>query len=314
MLHGPGDAEAYRTVTTPQACDSGAAYSDTFASRVFSCYTVIRKGCGVNSREPALRISAAVQPGFAHMLRRPQERDSGVQRGWLMGRSYENPENLWVLEACSEETRRRFLEQGRVLCCPKGRVCIRAREENPDIFFILGGKVQIYNLTKCGQKKILFILGRNGIANESLVGSFNTIFCETIEDCAFFVIPREALLALMEKDFGLTRALFAYQERKLWRLGHQLKNTVGSIYLERKLASKLWKLGRDFGVDTEKGRMIDMDLSVTFLADLLGVPRETASRTCRKLIGFGLIRMERKRIYIPDSRKMALFYRKGSVD
>ena len=50
-----------------------------------------------------------------------------------------------------------------------------------------------------------------------------------------------------------------------------------------------------------------MDLPVTFLADLLGIPRETASRVCGKLQDFGLIIMEKKKIYIPDPAKMAAY-------
>ena len=227
---------------------------------------------------------------------------------------YKDLEKLWVLKDCSSSTCRRFIQYGKIVTYPRGYQCIRAREDNSVIFFILDGKVQIYNLTKCGKKKILFVLGKNNIANESLVGDFNTIFCETIEKSSFFVIRREVLLSLMEADFTFTKALFGYQERKLWRLGHQLKNTVGSIYLERKLASKLWKLARDFGIPAERGILIDMDLSVTFLADLLGAPRETTSRVCRKLTEYGLIHMEKKKIYIPDTAKMSAFYKTGKLD
>lgn len=223
------------------------------------------------------------------------------------------PDSFWALNGCAPETVRLFQQSGEILICPKGCLCLRAREENTRIYFLLEGKVQIYNLTKCGKKKILFVLGKNSIANESLVGSWNTIFCETMEPCRFYMISRESLLTLMEQDFALTRTLFLYQERKLWRLEHQLKNTMGSIYLERKLASKLWKLARDFGITTEQGILIDMPLSITFLADLLGAPRETTSRVCRKLSDYGLIRMSRKQIWIPDPEKMAFFYKNSSL-
>lgn len=227
---------------------------------------------------------------------------------------HKTPEQLWVLKESHPDTRSRFLKLGKTAAYPKGHLCLRAREDNENVFFILEGKVQIYNLTKCGNKKILFILGKDNIANESLVGSRNTIYCETIEPCRFFVIQQKLLLSLMEEDFVLTSALLAYQERKLWRLEHQLKNTVGSIYLERKLASKLWKLARDFGIPTEKGTLIDIDMSITFLADLLGAPRETTSRVCRKLTDYGLILMERKKIYIPSREKIVFFYKNGVLN
>lgn len=222
----------------------------------------------------------------------------------------ERIEQLWLLKDLREETRSQFLQLGRIAVYPKGHLCLRGQEENSDIFFILDGKVQIYTLTKCGKKKILFVLGRDNIANDSILYPSKVIFCETMEQCRFYLIRRELLLSLMEKDFPLTKALLEYQERKVFRLEHQLQNTVGSIYLERRLASKLWKLARDYGRPTDKGTLIDMDLSVTFLSDLLGAPRETTSRVCKKLADQGLIFMEKKRIYIPDMERMAVFHTK----
>ncbi len=219
-------------------------------------------------------------------------------------------EHLWILKGIKPDTRRTFLQAGKTVSCPKGHLCLREREKDPNIFFILDGKVQIYTLTKCGKKKILYILGQDNIANDSFLYDSNTIYCETMDLCHFYLVPRQILLALMEKDLQLMKSLFAYQEKKLARLERQLKNTVGSIYLERRLASKLWKLARDFGQPTNKGVLIDMDLTITFLSDLLGAPRETTSRVCKKLVGQGLIVIEKKKILITDMERMASFHKK----
>lgn len=225
-------------------------------------------------------------------------------------KKYIEPNSLWLLKDLSPATRDHFLQIGRTASYPKGHLCLREREEDPPIFFILDGKVQIYTLTKCGKKKILFILGPDNIANDSFLYNANTVYCETLEPCRFYLVPRGPLLALMESDHALTRSLFIYQERKLSRLERQLKNTVGSIYLERRLASKLWKLARDFGRPTDRGILIDMDLTITFLSDLLGAPRETTSRVCKKLVGQGLIVIEKKKIFITDMERMASFHKK----
>lgn len=217
------------------------------------------------------------------------------------------PDQLIFLADCRPETKKNFLGHGLVLSCPKGHLCLRAGEDNHSLFFILDGKVSIYNLTKAGGRKILFVLGSGHLANENMTGEYNSIFCEALEPCLLFKIPRKKVLSLMEQDFALTHAFLTYQEQKIRRLEYQLKNTVGNIYLERKLASKLWKLARDFGVPTRQGILIDMDLSVTFLADLLGVPRENASRACRKFCSLGLIRMDKKKILIPNPEKLRLW-------
>jgi CRP-like cAMP-binding protein len=216
---------------------------------------------------------------------------------------------LDLLADCRPETKNIFLAQGTAVTCPKGHLCLRAGEDNHSLYFLLNGKVIIYNLTKNGGRKILFVLGNGHLANESITQEYNSVFCETLEPCHLFKIQRKVFLTLMEQDFALARTLLAYQEQKIRRLEYQLKNTVGNVYLERKLASKLWKLARDFGVPSQNGILIDMDLTVTFLADLLGAPRENTSRACRKLCGLGLIHMEKKKITIPDPEQLKLWNR-----
>lgn len=227
--------------------------------------------------------------------------------------NHKSIEQLWILEHCSSHTRQQFAKLGRITAYPKNHHCLRAREKNANIFFILSGKVHIYTLTKNGSKKVLFILGKNHIANGNLTDHYNTTFCETMEPCQMYVIRREHLLSLMEQDFRLTKALLHYQERKLWRLEHQLKNTVGSIYLERKLAAKLWKLARDFGVPVPEGIEINVNLPITLLADMLGAPRETTSRICKLFMDAGLITISKKRITVTAPERMAHFYKTGDM-
>lgn len=76
----------------------------------------------------------------------------------------------------------------------------------------------------------------------------------------------------------------------------------------------LWvgKLSRDFGIPREDGIEIDVTLPVTMLADMLGAPRETTSRLCKRLADCGLIRMSGKRITVTGLEKMSQFYKTGA--
>lgn len=78
----------------------------------------------------------------------------------------------------------------------------------------------------------------------------------------------------MKESFPLTQAVLDEYERYLWRLAHQLKNTSGSMVTERKIAAKLWKLGRDFGERREEGVYIYLPFTMTLMADFVGVPRK----------------------------------------
>ena len=221
---------------------------------------------------------------------------------------------LPLFRGSSPDTLEQLWRQGKVENFPRGTVLVRAREPLQTVFVQLSGKSMIYNLTHTGKRKIIFVFGPGALLNEHVLNFHDaSLFCETIEASRIFVIPCAWFLNSMEKDFGLVRAVLEAQERKMWRMGHQLKNTMGSIYMERKLAAKLWKLSRDFGKGRPEGIEIDISLTVTFLADMLGAPRETTSRLCKNLSEAGLIRMDRRRIVIINPEKLSHFYQTGEM-
>ena len=54
---------------------------------------------------------------------------------------------------------------------------------------------------------------------------------------------------------------------------------------------------------------IGVSLSITFLADMLGAPRETTSRLCKSLSERGLIQMEKKTIIVRNMDCLSNFYK-----
>ena len=219
-----------------------------------------------------------------------------------------------ALSGIREDSIRKIWDLGKVKRFGKGEVILRAKEDFSYIYFLLSGRVIQYNLTHLGKRKILFVLGPGALLNDHVFDSHaSSIYCDAIEKCMVLIIPKDDYIKLMEKDFSLVRGTMSDQEKKMWRLFHQLKNTVGNIYMERKLAAKLWKLARDFGIPRDGDVEIDINMNVSFLADMLGVPRETASRTLKSLTDFGLIRHVKKRIIVCDWDGLAHFYKTGEI-
>ncbi|MEE1313719.1 MAG: Crp/Fnr family transcriptional regulator [Lachnospiraceae bacterium] len=217
-------------------------------------------------------------------------------------------------EDVSPDTLEYLWKKGKVEVYNKGVLLMRAKEPVNSVYMQLSGKSIIYNLTHTGKRKIIFVFGRGILLNEHIQSFHNaSIYCEIIEKSKVFTVPTADFMYCMQQDFELTKAVLEAQERKIWRLGHQLKNTMGSIYMERKLAAKLWKLARDFGIFHPEGIEIDINMTITFLADMLGAPRETTSRLCKTLTDYGLMKMNKKRIIITNPEKMAIFYKTGKI-
>ena len=224
-------------------------------------------------------------------------------------------EQIKILDNIALKTKEKLLQKGNFQKVPKGTLLIRPHESVASVFFQLTGKSIIYNITHSGKRKILFILGTGELLNEHVLNNCNSsTYCETIDESTVFSIPVVEFMKLMAEDFELTKSILESQEKKMWRLSHQLKNTTSCIYLERKLAAKLWKLSRDFGIERDDGIEIDVNLTITFLADMLGVPRETTSRACSALVENGLIKVNKKRITIIDSKKMSQFFKTGKIE
>ena len=222
--------------------------------------------------------------------------------------------DLPFFQGIAENSLRQLWEAGQVRSFSRGHHLIRAKEQVSALYIQISGKSFVYTLTHQGQRKIHFIFGAGALLNQNTIShSIATSYVETLEPSVIFCIPVEAFERCMREDFDLTRALIGAQERKLWRLEHQMKNTVSSLYMERKLTAKLWKLARDFGVKKPEGIEIDVDFSVSFLADMLGTPRETASRLRNTLVRHGLISVNGRRITVVDPVRVAHFYKTGEL-
>lgn len=221
---------------------------------------------------------------------------------------------LEIFRSIKEETLETISRKGKIVDVEKKKVIFRAKEATTFICIQLKGKSIIYNLTHEGKRKILFICGSGMLLNEHIYNEHTTsMYCEMIEKSEIFMIPCKDFVELMQTDFQFARNVMGAQERKIWRLSHQLKNTMSYIYLEKKLAAKLWKLARDFGIKNEEGVEIDVNMTATFLADMLGVSRETVSRTCAALIENELIKIQKKRIIVKDPDRLAKFYKTGEI-
>ncbi len=222
--------------------------------------------------------------------------------------------DLNFLRGVKEETLEKMWNLGRVEDYNKHNVLFQSRKINDSIYISLSGKCFIYSLSPDGNRKIIFIFGNGVLLNDHIMDSqAPSLYCETMEKCKVFVIPKSKFLNLLEMDFTLVQAVLGIQEWKMRRMGHQLKNTSGRIFMERRLAAKLWKLSRDFGLETQNGIEIDLNLSITFLSDMMGAPRETTSRLCKTLIDNGLIQINKKRITILNPEKMCILYKEGRI-
>ena len=192
---------------------------------------------------------------------------------------------------------------------PKGKILFYERDRVDRIYFILNGKMTMYRMSEEGQKRIIYILNDGEFINEVTFENLPvSISCQAFEDSCILYFLKKDLMEIMSGDFDLTCVIMNSMAKKIRRLYRQLKNTV-SLRMDKKLAAKLWKLSRDYGVKTEEGTLIDLNMSITYLADMLGSTRETVSRCMNGFKKKGMIIFQNRKIIVVDPKVLSLYFR-----
>ncbi|MDS0524262.1 Crp/Fnr family transcriptional regulator [Clostridium sp. SHJSY1] len=206
-----------------------------------------------------------------------------------------------TIEKLCEICNKRELKKGEQLFYDKYKV--------NTIFILLSGKAVLYKISEKAQKKIIFLLGKGCMLNDVILDDLPaSINCEIFEDAEVLSFPKESFIKIMEKDFELTRQVLNSLSKKVRRLYRQIKNST-PIKVEKRVAAKLWKLAKDYGVMKESGVEINLDISITYLADMFGTQRETISRALKVLQGEGLVEIHRKRFVIKNLDNLAMFFK-----
>lgn len=207
------------------------------------------------------------------------------------------------------ETLKTLCEIGVKRIYKKGEHIYRDKEKINNLYIVKSGKVALYKLSESAQKKIVFILGNNKVINALTLDDLpSSINCEVFEEAEILCFDISKFIEVMKNDFELTKIIIDSLAIKVRRLYRQSKNSI-PIKIEKRLAAKLWKLSKDYGVEVENGTLINLNMSITYLADMFGAQRETISRALKILINEGLIINQNKKITVIDRKKLSEFFK-----
>ena len=217
--------------------------------------------------------------------------------------------NIEVFKNLSDET---YEKLGKILRrreLNKKEVLFLEREVVERVYFIEEGKISLFKITESGERKIIFILRKGQMINNVLIdkNKTTTVSCKAFENSKLLECNSKDLLKIMEEDFQLTKNILSHIQNLNRRLYRQLKNSV-SIRMDKKLAAKLYRMGREFGINKDEWTLINADLTITYMADMLGCKRETLSRAMKVLQDKNLVKFENKKIYIKQD-ELSLYFK-----
>ena len=190
----------------------------------------------------------------------------------------------------------------------KGNSLFFEKDTVTSVYIVLKGRVTLFRTLLEGHKKIFFILNEGDIINEVIFDNLPaSVSCEAFEESVILAFNKTDLLNIMSTDFQLTEIIINNMGRKIRRLYRQLKNTA-PINVDKRVAAKLWKLSRDYGIQIDEGTLIDLNISISYLSHMLGSTRETVSRCLKKLEKIGLIKFKGRRIIVMDPEKISKYF------
>lgn len=178
-------------------------------------------------------------------------------------------------------------------------------EGNSDenVYIIKSGKIEVNKCTLNWEERIFFILDTGYILNEEVLLSQKSscaTSCRAFMDSEIYVINKNELIKFMQNDFSVMEYIFLNSNKKLKRTYRQLKNSGTNVNLDKKILSKLWKLSLDYGIEVENGILIDLRISSTIIAKMIGAKRESVSRKLNSLKKSGIIDIKNEKIIILD--------------
>ncbi len=217
--------------------------------------------------------------------------------------------NIPLFRAARSSTLEELISYAMLKHYKKGEHLFFDQDDVRQVYFLADGTVSLYKLNQSHMKKVIFIYGAGAMLNEVILDDKPTsVNCEFLSDARVVSFDARKFLSFCEQDFGLTKAVMDSMALKIRRLYHQMKNTVNTLRGDKRIAAKLWKLSLDHGVPCKYGIKIGFELTITFLADLLGSKRETVSRQLKMLTDQNLVIVNKKRFIIPDRDKLLEYF------
>jgi CRP-like cAMP-binding protein len=192
----------------------------------------------------------------------------------------------------------------------KNEIIFYEKIDNDYFYYLVYGKVNLYSYNYQGKRKIFLTINDDDIINSFSSNHSKLPYGAIVfEDAKVLKIEQTRLLELMKENFDLCMNILNMEDLRQRRLYRQLRNTT-SLSLEKKIAAKLWKYGKDYGIEQKNGMvMIDFKLTNTYLADAIGVSRESVSRSIHKLIDHGLVKID-DGIYYIFEQELNKYYKK----
>jgi CRP/FNR family transcriptional regulator, cyclic AMP receptor protein len=184
-----------------------------------------------------------------------------------------------------------------------GQVLFIKGDVGDALYGVRRGQIRIESGTESGERLIIDVLGAGELFGEIalLDGRPRTADAIAAEDAELFVLPRDQFLRYLEREPHLAVKIIELLCGRIRSTNERMEETL-FLPLQARLARRLVTLTEDFGTEVH--------MTQEQLAALMGVARESVNRQLNEWRESGIVKLSRGRIWVLDSRRLAVEARK----
>lgn len=172
----------------------------------------------------------------------------------------------------------------------QGEVIYHMQDPADALYFVRDGMVKISMYFPNGKEMILGLLGQYDIFGELLLlpSERRPNQAEAVVDTTLIVMPEADFQRLLQQQPRIAMKFIQVMSTRLWQ-AQLWQAEVGAFDAPGRLANLLLRLANDFGQPSERGTVIDLQLTQQDLAKMIGATRETVSHSLAQLLEFGAV-------------------------
>lgn len=179
----------------------------------------------------------------------------------------------------------------------RGQIVFSEGDDGTGFYVLVSGRVKIFKLSPEGKEQILHIFGPGDPFGEVAVfsGQHFPANAEVMEESRIFFFPRDSFASLIKKNPSLALNMLAILSKRLRRFANLIDDLSLKEVPGRLAAHLLYLSGQ-----TKGSEELELTITKSQLASLLGTIPETLSRILGKMSKQGLIESDGRRIKILD--------------
>ena len=208
--------------------------------------------------------------------------------------------NRWFA-SLPEVVRHQILALCRVQRLPAGQVLARRGDPASAWYGVAAGALSLCSVLPDGRSFRLNVIGPGRWWGDIAVidGKTQDLDIQTQMPTTLVSLPRTEMLDLMQARPDLRDALL---QLECERLRHLFRRTeeLQALPLHQSVARLVRRLGREFGQPGDQGLCIDLNLTQSDLAAMIGASRQRVNASLRQLHTQQVIELQNTRLWIRD--------------